>query len=88
MESYTLANFLVYKLYSITYNEFTATYNEFTVKDSFAFTEEIVHQVSKLCHDSLNVNSLFTNIPAEETINICTNLLYNNVDVIESINRS
>ena len=28
--------------------------------------------------------SLFTNIPLEETINICTNLLYN----IEGINKS
>ena len=40
----------------------------------------------------LDVDSLFTNIPLKETINICTiniyNLLYNNVDVIESINKS
>ena len=33
---------------------------------------------------SLDVESLFTNIPLEETINICTNLLYN----IEGINKS
>ena len=37
---------------------------------------------------SLDVDSLFTNIPLEETINICTNLLYNNEDVIEGINKS
>ena len=37
---------------------------------------------------SLDVESLFTNIPLEETINICTNLLYNNEDVIEGINKS
>ena len=37
---------------------------------------------------SLDVDSLFTNIPLEETINICTNLLYNNEDVIEVINKS
>ena len=36
---------------------------------------------------SLDVDSLFTNIPLEETINICTNLIYNNVDVIEGINK-
>ena len=36
---------------------------------------------------SLDVDSLFTNIPLEETINICTNLLYNNEDVIEGINK-
>ena len=37
---------------------------------------------------SLDVDSLFTSIPLEETINICTNLLYNNIDVIEGINKS
>ena len=79
--SYKLAKFLVSKLSSI-------TFNEFTVKDSFAFAEEIVHQDSKLFMGSLDVDSLFTNIPLEETINICTNLLYNNEDVIEGINKS
>ena len=33
---------------------------------------------------SLGDDSLLTNIPLEETINICTNLLYN----IEGINKS
>ena len=79
--SYKLAKFLVPKLSSV-------TFNEFTVKDSFAFAEEIVHQDSKLFMGSLDVDSLFTNIPLEETINICTNLLYNNEDVIEGINKS
>ena len=46
-------------------------------KDRFAFAEEIVQQDSKLFMGSLDVDSLFTNIPLEETINICTNLLYN-----------
>ena len=58
------------------------------MKDSFAFAEEIVHQGSKLFMGSLDVDSLFTNIPLEETINICTNFLYNNEDVIEGINKS
>ena len=34
------------------------------------------------------VNSLFSNIPPKETINICTNLLYKNADVIAGINKS
>ena len=33
---------------------------------------------------SLDIDSLFTNIPLKET-NICTNLLYKNVDVVEGI---
>ena len=60
--SYKLAKFLVSKLSSI-------TFNEFTVKNSFALAEEIVHQNSKLYMGSLDVHSLFTNIPLEETIN-------------------
>ena len=79
--SYKLAKFLVPKLSSI-------TFNEFTVKDSFAFAEEIVHQDSKFFMGSLDADSLFTNVPLEETINICTNLLYNNEDIIEGINKS
>ena len=79
--SYKLAKFLVPKLSSV-------TFNEFTVKDSFAFAEEIVHQDSKLFMGSLDVDSIFTNIPLEETINICTNFLSNNEDVIEGINKS
>ena len=79
--NYKLANFLVPKLSSI-------TFNDFTVRDSFAFAEEIVYQDAKLFMGSLNVDSLFTSMPLKETINICTNLLYNNVDVIEGTNKS
>ena len=78
---FRFAKFLVPKIYSI-------TFNIFTVKDSFAFAEEIVHQDGKLFMDSLDVDSLFTNIPLKETIYIGTNLLYNNVDVIEGKNKS
>ena len=74
--SYKLGKFLVRKLCSV-------TYNEFTVKDYFAAAEEIVHQDSKLFMYSLDFDSLFTYIPLEEIINIGTNLLYNNEDVIE-----
>ena len=37
---------------------------------------------------SLDVDSLFTNIPLEETINICISLLYNNENVAKVINKS
>ena len=79
--SYKIAKFLVPKLSSI-------TFNEFTVKDFFAFAEEIVHQDGKLFMGNLDVNSFFTNIPLKETINFCTKLLYNNVDVMEGIKKS
>ena len=38
--------------------------------------------------DILDANYLFTNIPLKETINICTDLLDNNMDVIEGINKT
>ena len=49
--------------------------------------EEIVHHGNKRFMGSLDVDSLFTNITLEETINICTNLLYDKDDVIEGVNK-
>ena len=37
---------------------------------------------------SLDVDSLFTNIPFEEIINICTASLYDQNDVVEDLNKS
>ena len=50
--------------------------------------KKFVHQDGKRFMGSLDVDSLFTNIPLKETINTCTNLLYKNVDIIEGINKS
>ena len=50
--------------------------NKFTVIDSFHFAEEICQQDSNLHMASLDVDSLFTNIPLEETIDICVDNLY------------
>ena len=79
--SYKLAKILLPKLSTINFNEVIA-------KDSFTFAEETVHQDSKLFMGSLGFDSLFTNIPLEETINIFTNLLYNIEDVLKGINKS
>ena len=64
------------------------TINEFTVKDSFSFAKEIVEQDSSFYMGSLDVDSLFTNIPLEETINICTESIYDQNDSIEGLNKS
>ena len=66
--TYKLAKFLVPILKSL-------TSNEYTVKDWFAFAEEIVEQDSEYFMRSLDVDSLFINIPLEETVVICTNTL-------------
>ena len=45
------------------------TYNEFTVIDSFSFAQEITTYDRSLYMASLDVESLFTNIPLNETTN-------------------
>ena len=54
-----------------------STANEFTAIDSFHFVEEIYEQDSNFHKASLDVDSLFTNIPLEESINICVGNLCN-----------
>ena len=64
------------------------TINEFTFKDSFSFAKEIVEQDSNFYMGTLDVDSLFTNIPLEETNNICTESIYDQNDSIEGLNKS
>ena len=52
--------------------------NEFTVKNSFDFAEEVVNYDHNLYIASLDVESLFNNIPSEETIKNCVNDLFSN----------
>ena len=52
------------------------TSNEYTIKDSFVFAEEIVEQDCECFIGSLDVDSLFTDIPLEETIDLCANTLF------------
>ena len=52
-----------------------STANQYTVVDSFHFAEEICQQDSNLHMASLDVDSLFTNIPLNETIDICVDNL-------------
>ena len=59
------------------------TKNQYTDKDSFQFAEEICGQDSTLSMDSLDEDSLFTNIHLEETIDICFNQLFINIDTGE-----
>ena len=64
------------------------TTNEFTVKDSFHFAEETVDQQHDLFMGSLDVDSLFTNIPLEETIEICTNKLFKESETVEGLSKT
>ena len=63
-------------------NSFTS--NGYAVKDSFAFiAEEIVEEDSEFFMGSLDVDFLFTDIPFEETIDICTNTYFANNKRVE-----
>ena len=53
------------------------THNEFTIKDSFNFAKEISTHDSSLYMASLDVESLFTNIPLNETIDNCVSDFHN-----------
>ena len=52
------------------------TTDEFTVKDTFSFAQEIRSQdsIRRMC--AFDVDALFTNIPLDETIDICCNELF------------
>ena len=78
--TYKLAKFLVPILKPL-------TTNKLTVKDSFHFAEEIVDQQHDLFMGSLDVDSLFTNIPLEETIEICTNKLFTESETAEDLSK-
>ena len=79
--TYTIAKFLVTTLNCL-------TINKLTVKVSFSFAKKFVQQDSKLCMNSLDVDSPFTNISFEETITICTESIYNQNDTFEGLSKS
>ena len=53
------------------------TQNEFIIKDSFSFAKDITTYDSSLYMAILDVESLFTNISLNETINNCVSDLHN-----------
>ena len=63
------------------------TSNNYTVKDSFDFAKDITQQSSKLFMASLDVDSLFTNVPLDETIEICINELFKSSQTVSELNK-
>ena len=57
------------------------------MKDSFSFAKEVTNFDSSLFMASLDVESLFTNIPLTETIGNCIDDLYNNNLYSGSLNK-
>ena len=59
------------------------TKNEYTVKDSFQFAEQICEQGRTLSMGSFDVDSFFTKIFLDETIDSCVNQPFENTDTVE-----
>ena len=76
--TYKLAKFLVPILNPLTQNSF----------NSFQFAEEVCEEDPALSMGSLYVDSLFTNIPLDETSDICVNQLFENTDTVEGFTKS
>ena len=69
--SYNVANFFVSFIETI-------TKTNFTIKSSFEFSKKIWEKNSEYFMFSLDIESLFTNTPSEETVKTCCNLLHKN----------
>ena len=63
------------------------TSNEYTIKDSFSFAEELLSFDSNLVMASFDVESLFTNIPLKETIDLCVDILFYDRTNIDGITK-
>ena len=63
------------------------TTNKFIIKNSFEFAKEVVEQDYGFM-TSLDVESVFTNIPLEETINISCDSLFANEAKISNFSRN
>ena len=61
------------------------TINEYIVRDSFSFCNEIQKQDSSLYMVSFDIQSLFTIIPLDETIDICVNIVFQHKKEIKGI---
>ena len=64
------------------------TSNQFSWNDSFEFAKIICKQDTGLFMASLNVDSLFTNVPLGETIHICVNELFKSNSSIHGLKKT
>ena len=61
--------------------------NEYTLKDSFEFAKDRTNQNSNCFMASLDVDSLFTNVPLDETIKICIDELFKSDMTVSGLNK-
>ena len=75
-----LARFLVPMLEPLTTNEYTN-------KDSFSFADELQSLDSKLLMASFDIESLFTNIPLQETIDLFVENLFKDSTHVDNLSK-
>ena len=63
------------------------TINEYTVRDSFSFATTVQSCDTSQFMASLDVDSLFTNIPLAETISICCDLLFRDHPIVDGLSK-
>ena len=79
--TYSIAKFLVPILKPLTTNDYTLT-------DMFEFSRDILNQNPNLFTASLDVDSLFTNIPLDKTINIIIEKLFSEKETVHNLNKN
>ena len=60
---------------------------EYTPKDSFEFAKDIINQNSNWFMVSLYVDSLFINVPLDETIKICIDELFKSEMTVSGLSK-
>ena len=78
--TYKLEKFLVLILVPL-------TTNEYSIKDSFIFAEELQSFDSKLVMVSFDIESLFTNIHLQETIDLCVENLFQDRTHVDNLSK-
>ena len=64
------------------------TTSQYTAKDSFSFAVDISKQDPSHYMSSLDVDSLFTNIPLNETVKICSSLLFHDKPIVDGLTKN
>ena len=78
--TYKLAKFLALMLEPL-------TTNEYTIRNSFTFAEELQSFDSKLVMARFYIQSLFTNIPLQETIDLCVENLFKDKTHVDNLSK-
>ena len=60
--------------------------NEYTPEDSFEFAKDITDQNPNCFMASLDVDSIFTNVPLDETVKICIDELFKSKMTVSGLN--